>query len=101
MQGVFTRSVDDLDLREGTQLRRMLDEIVGHSGASGVPLHGRLLAQWLHYAFPHECPYPVDSGVVAPKVASEWAQEELDKGHGDVRRKAHGDLVDVAPDVNA
>merc|ERR1719161_15734 len=23
-----------------------------------VSLHGRLFAQWLHYAFPHECPYP-------------------------------------------
>ncbi|OLP24478.1 hypothetical protein AK812_SmicGene48940, partial [Symbiodinium microadriaticum] len=22
------------------------------------PLHGRLFAQWMHYAFPHECPYP-------------------------------------------
>jgi hypothetical protein len=23
-----------------------------------VPLHGRLFAQWLHFAFPNECPYP-------------------------------------------
>jgi len=23
-----------------------------------VPLHGRLFAQWLHFAFPYECPYP-------------------------------------------
>merc|ERR1719443_1112822 len=23
-----------------------------------VPLHGRLFAQWLHFAFPQECPYP-------------------------------------------
>jgi len=23
-----------------------------------VPLHGRLFTQWLHFAFPHECPYP-------------------------------------------
>merc|ERR1711862_589727 len=23
-----------------------------------VPIHGRLFAQWLHYAFPNECPYP-------------------------------------------
>jgi hypothetical protein len=27
-----------------------------HSGL--VPLHGRLFAQWMHYAFPSECPYP-------------------------------------------
>jgi hypothetical protein len=23
-----------------------------------VPLHGRLFAQWLHFALPYECPYP-------------------------------------------
>merc|ERR1719188_839597 len=23
-----------------------------------VPLHGRLFAQWLHLAFPHDCPWP-------------------------------------------
>jgi hypothetical protein len=27
-----------------------------HDGV--VPLHGRLFAQWLHFAFPLECPYP-------------------------------------------
>jgi hypothetical protein len=27
-----------------------------HNGE--VPIHGRLFAQWLHFAFPHECPFP-------------------------------------------
>jgi hypothetical protein len=27
-----------------------------HGGA--VPLHGRLFAQWMHFAFPQECPFP-------------------------------------------
>ena len=34
-----------------------------------VPLHGRLFAQWMHHAFPHECPYPhiaEDKAVLAP-----------------------------------
>lgn len=30
-----------------------------------VPLHGRLFAQWLHYVFPHECPFPHKSGVAS------------------------------------
>ena len=37
-----------------------------------VPLHGRLFAQWMHYAFPHECPYPQiaeDASVLTP---SHW-----------------------------
>merc|ERR1719161_560443 len=35
-----------------------LEEVAEHHGGY-VPLHGRLFAQWLHYAFPHQCPYPV------------------------------------------
>jgi hypothetical protein len=34
-----------------------LREIAGHSGGQ-VPLHGRLFAEFLHRAFPAECPYP-------------------------------------------
>jgi hypothetical protein len=38
-----------------------LEEIAkGHGGT--VPLHGRLFAQWMHHAFPRECPYPHVSG---------------------------------------
>eukprot|EP00438_Fugacium_kawagutii_P002005 Skav208922 [mRNA] locus=scaffold787:114145:120874:+ [translate_table: standard] len=38
-----------------------------HDG--NVPLHGRLFAQWMHHAFPHECPYPhiaENNAVLAP-----------------------------------
>jgi hypothetical protein len=38
-------------------LRSRLDEIAGRHGGR-VPLHSRLFAQWMHYAFPNECPYP-------------------------------------------
>jgi len=39
-----------------------------HGGA--VPLHGRLFAQWMHFAFPRECPFPhiaEDAAVLTPK----------------------------------
>jgi len=39
-----------------------------------VPLHGRLFAQWMHHAFPRECPYPQPSGGVAPMTADKWMQ---------------------------
>merc|ERR1719409_1156545 len=43
----------------------MTDKMYAIAARNGgeVPLHGRMFAQWLHYAFPHECPYPhvVDS----------------------------------------
>lgn len=38
-------------------LVRRLNEVADSHGGK-VPLHGRLFAQWLHHAFPRECPYP-------------------------------------------
>jgi len=38
-------------------LVQKLSAISVQNGGS-VPLHGRLFAQWLHFAFPYECPYP-------------------------------------------
>jgi hypothetical protein len=40
-----------------TNLVAKLSGIAAHNGGT-VPLHGRLFTQWLHFAFPHECPYP-------------------------------------------
>jgi hypothetical protein len=50
-----------------------LDEIAaGHGGT--VQLHGRLFAQWMHHAFPRECPYPHLSGTTNPQTADEWLE---------------------------
>lgn len=40
------------------KLTQRLQEIAIHEGGRRVALHGRLFAQWLHHAFPRECPYP-------------------------------------------
>merc|ERR1719387_3179833 len=45
-----------------------------HDG--NVPLHSRLFAQWMHYAFPHECPYPHMMGKITPLTPSEWQQQK-------------------------
>jgi len=39
-----------------------------------VPLHGRLFAQWMHHAYPRECPYPHQGGNVQPHTPDEWMQ---------------------------
>jgi hypothetical protein len=31
-----------------------------------VPIYGRLFAQWMHFVFPRDCPYPQVSGTTAP-----------------------------------
>jgi hypothetical protein len=55
-------------------LRAKLDEVAQtHNG--NVPLHGRLVAQWLHFAFPHECPYPHEAGTISPKTPEQYRTE--------------------------
>jgi hypothetical protein len=55
-------------------LRRRLDDIALHHGGQ-VPLHGRLFAQWMHHAYPHECPYPHMSGTTSQQSSDEWTVE--------------------------
>jgi hypothetical protein len=47
-------------------LRTRLDEVAAHHGGV-VPLHGRLFAQWLHYAYPRECQFPHAFGTINPQ----------------------------------
>merc|ERR1719323_2635092 len=50
-----------------------LDEIAQfHAGH--VALHGRLFAQWMHHAYPRECPFPHVSGTTSPLSPDEWMQ---------------------------
>jgi hypothetical protein len=51
-----------------------LEEVAAVNGGS-VPLHGRLFAQWLHHAFPIECPFPHMAGSIQPRTADEWFSE--------------------------
>merc|ERR1719503_54479 len=54
-------------------VRRLEDIAEGHHGT--VPLHGRLFAQWMHHAFPRECPFPHVAGTTNPQAASDWMEE--------------------------
>jgi len=50
-----------------------------HGGS--VQLHGRLFAQWMHHAFPRECPFPHVSGTTAPVTPDEWLSENGNDGY--------------------
>lgn len=39
-----------------------------------VPLHARLFAQWLHHAYPRECPFPHLSGTTRPLQTDAWVK---------------------------
>jgi len=54
--------------------RRRLDEIALHHGGT-VPLHGRLFTQWMHHAYPRECPYPHISGTIDPKLQEDFVED--------------------------
>jgi len=51
-----------------------LEEVAAHHGGE-VPLHGRLFAQWLHFAYPRECMYPHVSNSVSTWTAEQWIEE--------------------------
>jgi len=54
-----------------TALLSRLNQIAQfHSGH--VPLHGRLFAQWMHHAYPRECPFPHVSGTTSPMSPDAW-----------------------------
>jgi len=55
-------------------LLRRLDEVAEHHSGH-VPLHGRLFSQWLHYAYPRECPYPHILGATSPQTADQFVRE--------------------------
>lgn len=54
-------------------LLQHLEEIAKiHAGQ--VPLHGRLFAQWMHHAYPKECPYPQPPGSTELEVPTETSE---------------------------
>jgi len=54
--------LDDNIVKLSKSMKRQLEDIARASPGGLVPLHGRLFAQWLHYAFPRECPFPHRAG---------------------------------------
>lgn len=57
-------------------LAEQLHSVAAPNGGQ-VPLHGRLFAQWLHYTFPRECPFPHKAGSFAAHTLTptEFGQE--------------------------
>jgi len=79
------------------QLAQRLGDVAAHHGGK-VPLHGRLFSQWLHHAYPRECPFPHLSGTTKPMTSREWmaetgesstcSQEMLEQHLGDLTANA-------------
>jgi len=68
-------STDTVPARVGGlegKLTERLQSIAASTADSKVPIHGRLFAQWMHHAFPRECPYPHERGTTNPQTPDEW-----------------------------
>jgi len=99
-------SLDDEDppKLDGT-LTKQLEEIAAtHSGK--VPIHGRLFAQWLHYAFPRECPFPHKTGATVAASPMEYgtqfvASKDDMKKHVEAEKSPSfdSDLLDTTTEV--
>jgi len=78
-------------------LHNRLDEVAKHHGGM-VPLHGRLFAQWLHYAYPRECQFPHISGTFNPQrpedilADSNSTEGEISASEAEMKR-----VVELAP----
>merc|ERR1719387_3031965 len=68
MQLLFSQNVTS-----GTALRSSLDEVAAQNNGE-IPLHSRLFLQWLHFAFPRDCPYPHKSGTFNPETIEQSFQ---------------------------
>lgn len=50
---------------------------VANINSGSIPLHGRLFAQWLHFAFPRECPFPHKMGQVSAVTPTQYGDDHL------------------------
>eukprot|EP00928_Gymnodinium_smaydae_P011879 TRINITY_DN14347_c0_g2_i1.p1 TRINITY_DN14347_c0_g2~~TRINITY_DN14347_c0_g2_i1.p1 ORF type:complete len:552 (+),score=45.41 TRINITY_DN14347_c0_g2_i1:46-1701(+) len=81
LQSSFGKPTSILDALEGTRsisdkLVQRLNDIAKHHGGE-IPIQGRLFAQWLHFAFPTECPYPHLADRVGPAEHVGNAEDQM------------------------
>jgi hypothetical protein len=89
-----------------TLLSRLGDIAAMHEGK--VHLHGRLFAQWMHHAYPRECPYPHLAGTITQQSPEEWedsgsdifASEEEMRQFADAARNSTARGEDAANDID-
>jgi len=80
-------------------LGRLNDIASLHGGE--VNLHGRLFAQWMHHAYPSECPYPHEAGVTDPVSPDGWTSGEMDIEASEEERRQHVEEDSCGPEQAA
>jgi len=83
-----------------TLLQRLEEIAASHGGT--VPLHGRLFSQWMHHAYPRECPYPHISGTTSRKSPEEWLEHsgsECSASQGEMHQYIHASANSTISDA--
>merc|ERR1719321_1423895 len=85
-------------------LRSRLDEVAAINKGK-VPLHGRLFAQWLHFAFPRDCPFPHEAGIVNPQTPMKYeevlGEDATTASDEEVEQFMKSDAARVSPSPDA
>merc|ERR1719162_152657 len=77
----ITVSLDEpRDARVNRKMKKQLKEIASGNGGK-VALHGRLFAQWLHYVFPRECPFPHRAGTTLAVTPDKYGGDHIASMH--------------------
>jgi len=76
----MTWETPDLGITQEPKLKGSLTqqlETMASAQGGKVALHGRLFSQWMHYVFPHECPFPHKAGTVTTATPMEYGDDYI------------------------
>jgi len=97
-----TSSIEATNVSAALQSR--LEEVAAVNGGK-VPLHGRLFAQWLHYVFPRDCPFPHLAGTVNPQTVMKYEEVvgkfSTDASDEEVEQFLESDAARLGPSPDA
>jgi len=80
-------------------LTEQLEQIAKAQGGM-VPVHGRLFAQWLHYAFPRECPFPHKMGMVSAVTPTQYGDDYVASESDMKKHAANASKASIPISVN-
>jgi len=94
MTSQTTLDHDEAPHLDGNMVAQLEKLAKSHGGM--VPLHGRLFAQWLHFAFPHECPLPHKNGATTAATPSEFGDDYIASNDDMNKHASNATALDIA-----
>eukprot|EP00927_Polykrikos_kofoidii_P019155 TRINITY_DN18921_c0_g1_i1.p1 TRINITY_DN18921_c0_g1~~TRINITY_DN18921_c0_g1_i1.p1 ORF type:complete len:564 (-),score=88.35 TRINITY_DN18921_c0_g1_i1:101-1792(-) len=95
--GNMTNFEDDAPVLDPSLIQQLVHIAELHGGK--IPLHGRLFAQWLHFVFPRECPFPQRAGASSAVPPDEFidmlASSDVVRSHAASRNSPGVQLLEA------